>query len=134
VAGLWWPKLWQACGRRRARYFSDYQCPAVVKKYGACGSVRKRGWGFFIGEGSGTGAVLGAWLSRSELVACAGAVRLRSRVPAAVEHVEDHFFPCPSTCLAAPSVHISARIPCRFSSLLQILSFPCESRAEICLG
>jgi hypothetical protein len=61
---------------------------------------KAEGLGLLIGEGSGSGAGLGELSSRPELVACAGAVRAHSLVPAVVGHVEDRFCPCPSACLA----------------------------------
>jgi hypothetical protein len=42
--------------------------------------------------------------------------------------------PLSKRLFSCPNVHISARIPCWVSSLLQIHCFPCESRANICLG
>jgi hypothetical protein len=61
---------------------------------------KAEGLGLLIGKGVGTSTGLGVRSSRPKLVACAGAVRARSRVPAEVEHVEVCFCPCPSICLA----------------------------------
>jgi hypothetical protein len=62
---------------------------------------QSQGAGLLIGEGVSMSAGLGMQSSRLELVACTGAVRACSRVPAEVEHVELCFCPCPSACLAA---------------------------------
>jgi hypothetical protein len=60
----------------------------------------------------------------------------QSMLPSA-SHGQTHggsLLPLSKRLFSCPNGHISTRILCRVSSLLQILSFPCESRAEICLG
>jgi hypothetical protein len=93
-----WSTRRQACGRRRARCSNNYRRPVASKRYGACGRARP-GAGVTYRRGLGHG--VGRAVETTGARGVRGAVRARSRVSAAVEHVEERFFSCSSACLAA---------------------------------
>jgi hypothetical protein len=80
----------QACGRRRARCSGDYQRPDVGKRYGVCGRERPRA-GASYRRGLGHGCGVEHAVEPTGARGMRDAVRARSRVSAAVEHVEDRF-------------------------------------------
>jgi hypothetical protein len=77
VAGIRWPRLWQACGRCRARFPGDHRRPFPTRVWWVR-EGKADGLGLLICEGVGMSAGLGVRSSRPELVVCTDAVRASS--------------------------------------------------------
>jgi hypothetical protein len=126
MVGLRWLRLWQACGRRRARFPGDHWRPLIGNGVRHAGGQSRGVWASYR-RGSGhrrrarhtveptrarsvRGCGQSAFPSASRGRTRGGLLLLMSKL----------LFSCPNVCMLA-------KIPCKVSSLLQILSFLCES-------